>query len=65
LNNQHGIVGYLDDMLNKYSVIEKEMHKAIELLQERRTALISSAVTGKIDVHNWQHSNEVKTELSL
>lgn len=46
LNDQQEIVGYLDDMLNKYSVIEKEMHKAIELLQERRTALISSAVTG-------------------
>jgi type I restriction enzyme S subunit len=23
-------------------------------LQERRTALISAAVTGKIDVRNWQ-----------
>ncbi|MFN0296643.1 restriction endonuclease subunit S [Acinetobacter albensis] len=65
LNDQQEIVGYLDDMLNKYSVIEKEMHKAIELLQERRTALISSAVTGKIDVRNWQDPNEAKTELSL
>ena len=62
LNDQQEIVGYLDDMLNKYSVIEKEMHKAIELLQERRTALISSAVTGKIDVRNWRHPNEAKTE---
>lgn len=26
----------------------------ITLLQERRTALISAAVTGKIDVRNWQ-----------
>jgi len=26
----------------------------IELLQERRTALISAAVTGKIDVRAWQ-----------
>lgn len=66
LNDQQEIVGYLDDMLNKYSVIEKEMHKAIELLQERRTALISSAVTGKIDVRNWQDpnkNNDAKTEL--
>lgn len=65
LNDQQEIVGYLDDMLNKYSVIKKEMHKAIELLQERRTALISSAVTGKIDVRNWQKSNknnDAKTE---
>lgn len=26
----------------------------IDLLQERRTALISAAVTGKIDVREWQ-----------
>lgn len=26
----------------------------IEYLQERRTALISAAVTGKIDVRDWQ-----------
>lgn len=29
-----------------------------DLLQERRTALISAAVTGKIDVRNWKHPNE-------
>lgn len=28
--------------------------KKMRLLQERRTALISAAVTGKIDVRNWQ-----------
>lgn len=28
--------------------------KQIELLKERRTALISAAVTGKIDVRNWK-----------
>ena len=38
--------------------------QAIQLMQERRTALISSAVTGKIDVRNWQHPNEAKTEFS-
>ena len=27
---------------------------AVELLKERRTALISAAVTGKIDVRNWK-----------
>lgn len=64
LDDQQKIVSYLNDMLNKYSVIEREMNKAIELLQERRTALISSAVTGKIDVRNWQHPNEAKKGLS-
>ncbi|WP_075168043.1 restriction endonuclease subunit S [Acinetobacter indicus] len=39
---------------------------AIQLMQERRTALISAAVTGKIDVRNWQAPMlaEADTELS-
>jgi len=32
--------------------------RQIKLLQERRTALISAAVTGKIDVRNWQPSHD-------
>ena len=32
-----------------------EAERAIELLQERRTALISAAVTGKIDVRGLAH----------
>ena len=35
------------------NVIEKGLSQ-IELMKERRTALISAAVTGKIDVRNWQ-----------
>jgi len=38
----------------KYSQLTDEAEKAIGLMQERRTALISAAVTGKIDVRNWQ-----------
>ncbi|MEX5286837.1 restriction endonuclease subunit S [Acinetobacter towneri] len=39
---------------------------AIQLIQERRTALISAAVTGKIDVRHWQAPTvaEAQTELS-
>ncbi|MDA0810648.1 MAG: restriction endonuclease subunit S, partial [Planctomycetota bacterium] len=32
-----------------------EAERAIELLQERRTALISAAVTGKIDVRQFAY----------
>ena len=32
----------------------KNAQSAIQLMQERRTALISAAVTGKIDVRGWQ-----------
>ena len=34
------------------SILEKTADQIV-LLQERRTALISAAVTGKIDVRNW------------
>jgi len=37
---------------------------AIELMQERRTALISAAVTGKIDLRNWQAPNKETREAS-
>ena len=37
----------------------KEIAKAIDLLQERRTALISAAVTGKIDVHNLANQKAI------
>ncbi|EFB7642321.1 restriction endonuclease subunit S [Escherichia coli] len=38
-----------------YDFIEliSNVHSSISLLQERRTALISAAVTGKIDLRNW------------
>lgn len=40
----------------KIAVIDQTVSKCeknIQLMQERRTALISAAVTGKIDVRNW------------
>lgn len=49
-----------------YKALINKAESAIELMQERRTALISSAVTGKIDVRNWQQpdkNNEANTEL--
>ena len=41
----------------KIAVIDQTVSKCeknIQLMQERRTALISAAVTGKIDVRDWQ-----------
>lgn len=37
----------------QYDILEEKVLKAIELMQERRTALISAAVTGKIDLRGW------------
>jgi type I restriction enzyme S subunit len=50
LKEQHDISDFLDRELSKYSDLTSEANCAIDLLQERRTALISAAVTGKIDV---------------
>ena len=54
----------VDKKLSQIDKLIQRNIKAIELIKERRTALISSAVTGKINVTNWQHPNEAKTELS-
>ena len=45
-----GIVGFLSRTLPEFDSLISEAEKSITLLQERRTALISAAVTGKIDV---------------
>ena len=47
---QNGIVGFLDTETAKFDALTAEADRGIELLQERRTALISAAVTGQIDV---------------
>jgi hypothetical protein len=41
---------HLDSELAKIDALTTEAQRAIDLLQERRTALISAAVTGQIDV---------------
>ena len=50
IDEQHLIVKYIDDKISKIDKLIGKSTKAIELLKEKRTALISSAVTGKIDV---------------
>ncbi|HAS6303071.1 TPA: restriction endonuclease subunit S [Vibrio vulnificus] len=54
VSEQKEIVAYLDSLLEQYDDIELKSHKSIELMNERKTALISAAVTGKIDVRDWQ-----------
>jgi type I restriction enzyme S subunit len=47
---QAAIVAYLDTETAKLGTLTTEAQRAIDLLQERRAALISAATTGKIDV---------------
>ncbi len=48
------IMTQLEKAVAESRALEKESEKAICLLAERRSALISAAVTGKIDVRHWR-----------
>ena len=61
-SEQHKIVEYLDNQTAKIDKTIEKAEQAIELLKERRTALISAAVTGKIDVRSWEHPAGQKTK---
>jgi type I restriction enzyme S subunit len=51
---QISIVNELKRVVEKYDALVSKAQATINLISERRTALISAAVTGKIDVRNWQ-----------
>ena len=53
-SEQLEIAKFLDKKLESFAQILDRGEEQITLLKERRTALISAAVTGKIDVRNWQ-----------
>ena len=48
------IATYLESTLSEFNVLSEKANRTVGLLTERRTALISAAVTGKIDVRDWQ-----------
>jgi type I restriction enzyme S subunit len=53
VHEQIEIVNDVKRSLAKFGTLITESETAITLLQERRTALISAAVTGQIDVRGW------------
>jgi type I restriction enzyme, S subunit len=50
LSEQSAIIEYVSNETAKFDTLTTEAQRAIDLLQERRTGLISAAVTGQIDV---------------
>jgi len=58
LDEQKQIALCLDRETSQIDDLIVESQRAIELLQERRTALISAAVTGKIDVRNYNKEKD-------
>jgi type I restriction enzyme, S subunit len=64
IDEQMVIVDWLKSKLRKVSGLVGEAESAIDLLREHRSALISAAVTGKIDVRGWKPPaiNQAATE---
>ncbi|WP_290654102.1 restriction endonuclease subunit S [Idiomarina sp.] len=54
LEEQELISNHVKTELKKFSRLQNEAERLCELQLERRSALISAAVTGKIDVRDWQ-----------
>lgn len=62
LSEQLEIVKTLEHQLDGFNSLIAEATRAITLLQERRAALISAAVTGKIDVRDMAQDSAHDTE---
>ena len=54
LDEQQEVVNYIERVSSLIEDTVKKGMSQVELLKERRRALISSAVSGGIDVRNWQ-----------
>ncbi len=57
ITEQHQIIIEINEQMKILDNLVLKAQKAIQLMQERRTALISAAVTGKIDVRGWVAPN--------
>ncbi|MFC5300888.1 restriction endonuclease subunit S [Azospira restricta] len=58
VGEQEVIAEFLMGAITKFDALSADAEKAIALLKERRTALISAAVTGKIDVRGFAAARE-------
>lgn len=58
MQEQISIAGYLAEVQEQFDSLSAASEAAITLLQERRAALISAAVTGKIDVRGLVQTAE-------
>lgn len=66
IEEQKAVAKYLTEKTGQFDGLCEKADNAVELLLERRTALISAAVTGKIDVRDWQPpSSEVEHEAEM
>ena len=61
---QDRIIKSIEEQTARFDLLISKQLDAISLMQERRTALISAAVTGKIDIRNWQPSDSQARSLT-
>ncbi|MBS9857488.1 restriction endonuclease subunit S [Vibrio alginolyticus] len=54
----------LTEITNRFDKLEQKSVLGIELLKERKTAIISAAVTGKIDVRDWKPAENSLVEVA-
>lgn len=54
IEEQLKIAEFIDGQSSVFDALMEESERSMLLLKERRSALISAAVTGKIDVRGWQ-----------
>lgn len=65
LEEQKLICSHIEEQLAQIEAISTTSQTTRDLLQERRAALISAAVTGKIDLRNWQPPAHVDTQSTV
>ena len=61
MDEQNSIVEFLSRRIDDFDGLIENAAKLSQLLLERRSALISAAVTGKIDVRDWQQPANAST----
>ena len=57
LAEQRAIAEFLDEKTEKIDALISELEKQLEELAEYKKAVISEAVTGKVDLRDWKPQN--------
>jgi len=65
VNEQEEIAEHVFSEMNKFDLLITKAEEVVGIIRERRTALISAAVTGKIDLRNWQAPYKENKEAAL
>jgi type I restriction enzyme S subunit len=64
VEEQEAICKHIDGKVEKFDLLIRKAEQQIALLKEHRVSLISSAVTGKIDVRGWRKTETEAEETS-